>query len=571
MKQFFQLLVAVAVASAIPVNAAPPKTQTVTLDASGNVLNTIPTNYPTGGLKVNNVSVAGGAGGGGGSLNDIPTGRELRVDLVNGNDTTAAASSTGHDLSKPFLTLTAAVTAANASSPTASAPQAIYVGPGTTALTATLTLSDNVSIISTGGPSVSKITSTRELVLGAHACIVPGDNTEISGFTIQGIASAGAYQGLIGSGESDAGATGVIVRDCRLIGDSDGFYFGQTDTPSTMKVYNTVIETKYDAVALFQPATVELFNCTATVTGPSLVTSWDGTSRAMGAHITGASIIARGCQLTVSGGTSFNWAAQVTSGGRIELQNCRSTVSGTNALDLKKAGTGVAVVNNYVRSDGAALVFESNSNTYTDLTRYLSKDKANTINFAPGANTITPGLTLSNTTAAVTGAGGQQHSPALDFIGRGYKSGSSPGSKEILFEAGVTAIEGVTNPTGIFSISSAIRQPGNTSPALSHAFYFYSSGGMGIGSVAGTDPGNGALGVDNVYLSSATASTPTLFDANKKIVSGVHGVDYSTWTAGTPASASATGTAGDVKWDASYIYICIATDTWKRVAIATWP
>ena len=39
---------------------------------------------------------------------------------------------------------------------------------------------------------------------------------------------------------------------------------------------------------------------------------------------------------------------------------------------------------------------------------------------------------------------------------------------------------------------------------------------------------------------------------------------------GTPASASATGTAGQIAWDASYIYICTATNTWKRVAIATW-
>lgn len=39
----------------------------------------------------------------------------------------------------------------------------------------------------------------------------------------------------------------------------------------------------------------------------------------------------------------------------------------------------------------------------------------------------------------------------------------------------------------------------------------------------------------------------------------------------TPASASATGTAGHIAWDSSYIYICVATDTWKRVAIATWP
>jgi hypothetical protein len=40
---------------------------------------------------------------------------------------------------------------------------------------------------------------------------------------------------------------------------------------------------------------------------------------------------------------------------------------------------------------------------------------------------------------------------------------------------------------------------------------------------------------------------------------------------GTPASAAATGTAGQIRWDADYIYVCTATNTWKRVAISTWP
>lgn len=42
-------------------------------------------------------------------------------------------------------------------------------------------------------------------------------------------------------------------------------------------------------------------------------------------------------------------------------------------------------------------------------------------------------------------------------------------------------------------------------------------------------------------------------------------------SATAPAAANSTGTAGQVAYDTSYIYICVATDTWKRVAIATWP
>lgn len=38
----------------------------------------------------------------------------------------------------------------------------------------------------------------------------------------------------------------------------------------------------------------------------------------------------------------------------------------------------------------------------------------------------------------------------------------------------------------------------------------------------------------------------------------------------TPASATAAGVAGTIAWDANYLYVCVATNTWKRVGIATW-
>lgn len=38
----------------------------------------------------------------------------------------------------------------------------------------------------------------------------------------------------------------------------------------------------------------------------------------------------------------------------------------------------------------------------------------------------------------------------------------------------------------------------------------------------------------------------------------------------TPASSSATGTTGEIRVDANYIYVCTATNTWKRTQINTW-
>ena len=39
---------------------------------------------------------------------------------------------------------------------------------------------------------------------------------------------------------------------------------------------------------------------------------------------------------------------------------------------------------------------------------------------------------------------------------------------------------------------------------------------------------------------------------------------------GAPATASSTGTPGDIRYDSNYVYICIANNTWKRAALATW-
>lgn len=38
----------------------------------------------------------------------------------------------------------------------------------------------------------------------------------------------------------------------------------------------------------------------------------------------------------------------------------------------------------------------------------------------------------------------------------------------------------------------------------------------------------------------------------------------------TPASSNATGTTGQLRWDADYVYLCTATNTWKRTPLTTW-
>jgi hypothetical protein len=41
-------------------------------------------------------------------------------------------------------------------------------------------------------------------------------------------------------------------------------------------------------------------------------------------------------------------------------------------------------------------------------------------------------------------------------------------------------------------------------------------------------------------------------------------------TARTPASGTATGAIGEICWDNNYVYVCVATNTWKRASLVAW-
>lgn len=38
-------------------------------------------------------------------------------------------------------------------------------------------------------------------------------------------------------------------------------------------------------------------------------------------------------------------------------------------------------------------------------------------------------------------------------------------------------------------------------------------------------------------------------------------------TTSTPATSGAAGLVGEIKWDTNYIYVCVATNTWKRALL----
>jgi hypothetical protein len=89
--------------------------------------------------------------------------------------------------------------------------------------------------------------------------------------------------------------------------------------------------------------------------------------------------------------------------------------------------------------------------------------------------------------------------------------------------------------------------------------------------------GGGAIGAVMTIMPDGNVGIGTAAPATTLDVNGDANVEEDLTVGGdlitttkTPASASATGTAGTIAYDADYIYVCTATDTWKRIAIATW-
>jgi len=85
--------------------------------------------------------------------------------------------------------------------------------------------------------------------------------------------------------------------------------------------------------------------------------------------------------------------------------------------------------------------------------------------------------------------------------------------------------------------------------------------------VVGADAiGDGA----NTTVFGTSSTTQTKLHGTATSVGIISGDRLRIANAKTPATSGAAGTAGEICWDANYLYICIAANTWRRVAHATF-
>ena len=120
---------------------------------------------------------------------------------------------------------------------------------------------------------------------------------------------------------------------------------------------------------------------------------------------------------------------------------------------------------------------------------------------------------------------------------------------------------GGTGPTGVVGPTGSTGSTGPSVSVLGSTGYVFSPGASGIG-FTGSGISNITSDGNYVTVTITSGSGPT----------GATGTTGSSGTVSTtpPGSSGAAGATGDLALDSDWLYVCIATDTWKRTLLTGW-
>ncbi len=204
-----------------------------------------------------------------------------------------------------------------------------------------------------------------------------------------------------------------------------------------------------------------------------------------------------------------------------------SNLSGTNTGDVTLAAIGAVPNANAASLSGQQLTLQPASASFGGVLTTGAQTIA-------GAKTLTGVTTVSDTTASTTTTTGA-----------------------LVVGGGVGIANSIT--IGNDGAGVSIRSP---------SFVLRSTAGGVAGNIY-MDMGTGSASHGEFIIRSSNGFNDRLtVDATGNLI--VYAGQFQLRTTSTPASASATGVTGTISWDTNFLYVCVATDTWKRMALLTW-
>lgn len=153
-------------------------------------------------------------------------------------------------------------------------------------------------------------------------------------------------------------------------------------------------------------------------------------------------------------------------------------------------------------------------------------------------------------------------------------SSSNKGYYYKVTTAGTTNVDGITDwqiGDWIISNGSVWEKVDNTDLVTSVAgktgAVTLAKGDVGLGNVDNVQQlPMSYLDTDGTMAANSDTKVPSQKAIRTYVAANAGGVAF----VSPPASAGASGTAGQISYDNDYFYICVASSTWKRMPLATW-
>ena len=126
-----------------------------------------------------------------------------------------------------------------------------------------------------------------------------------------------------------------------------------------------------------------------------------------------------------------------------------------------------------------------------------------------------------------------------------------------------------TNNICIGYIAGKFHADGTTALTTSSNSCYIGTGTRGLNN---SDSNSVVIGANAIGIGANKTVIGTSSTTETKLFGSVSltGDTVNVATQKTPASATATGTKGDIVHDTNYIYVCTAANTWKRALLSTW-
>jgi hypothetical protein len=161
-------------------------------------------------------------------------------------------------------------------------------------------------------------------------------------------------------------------------------------------------------------------------------------------------------------------------------------------------------------------------------------------------NTTTGGLSILNARPFVLGTGGYTQ---INVSNSSFEIAANVPNQNFT----VTVSNGIQTSKGLF-VNATTQTVG-----------IYNSNPLSTLDVYGTFNSSGAATFGSTIIATGAISGTSITAS-----SGLIGASLRVTSSSTPSASNSTGTLGQISWDTSYIYVCTATNTWKRAALSTW-